>query len=197
MTQKPSLYAASKHIGAHLNAAPHRLKDFQHSIGVIAACFALLLLTSVCWALDDDRSQTIQIGSSSAFADYKQGVTVYKGNVELSQGSLLIKADQLNLYRSKEGFQKLVATGSPASFQQTPTLGKPPITAQAKQIDYDVSSEVLILKGDVFIQLEESSHQGALYEYNLVTQMLKASGKAGNRVTTTFQPQNAPQKQED
>jgi len=157
----------------------------------------LLHFTPTSWALDDDRSQPIQIGSSSAFADYKQGVTVYKGNVVLSQGSLIIKADQLNLYRNKEGFQKLVATGTPASFQQTPTPGKPPIVAEAKQIDYDVSSEVLVLKDDVVIKLEESSHQGALYEYNLVTQMLKASGDTDHRIITTFQPQNAPQKQED
>jgi lipopolysaccharide export system protein LptA len=166
------------------------------STGVIVF-LALLHLTPASWALDDDRSQPIQIGSSSAFADYKQGVTVYKGNVVLSQGSLVIKADQLNLYRNAEGFQKLVATGKPASFQQTPAPGKPPIIAQAKQIDYDVSSEVLVLRDEVFIKLEESSHQGALYEYNLVTQMLKASGDTDHRIITTFQPQNAPQKQED
>jgi len=157
----------------------------------------LLHFTPTSWALDDDRSQPVQIRSSSAFADYKQGVTVYKGNVVLSQGSLVIKADQLNLYRNKEGFQKLVATGNPASFQQIPAPGKPPIVAEAKQIDYDVSSEVLILKDDVVIKLEESSHQGAFYEYNLVTQMLKASGDTDHRIITTFQPQNAPQKQED
>lgn len=165
---------------------------------VVATLFlALMQFTPASVALDNDRSQPIQIGSSSAFVDYKQGITVYKGNVVLSQGSLVIKADQLNLHRNEEGFQRLVATGTPASFQQTPAPGKPPIVAKAKQIEYNVNSEVLVLKKDVYIKLEESTHQGALYEYNLLTQTLKASGDTDHRIITTFQPQNAPQKQED
>ena len=161
---------------------------------VKTAVASLFCLTPVTWALDDDRNQPIQIGSSSAFVDYKQGITTYKGDVLLSQGSLQIKADQITLYRNETGFQKLIATGSPASFQQTPAAEKPPIVAEAKQIDYDVRTEVLILKDEVFIKLEESTHRGARYEYNLVTQMLKASGDKQNRIITTFQPQNTPHK---
>ncbi|MBV1870541.1 MAG: lipopolysaccharide transport periplasmic protein LptA [Gammaproteobacteria bacterium] len=170
----------------------------RRNLTLAITVFAVLVfLASTSSASDDDRSQPIQIGSSSAFVDYKKGITTYEGSVELSQGSLRITADKINIYRDKTGFKKLVATGSPASFQQTPIQNKPPVVAEAKQINYNVRTEVLTLKENVFIQLEDSAHRGAFYEYNLATQVLKASGDMDNRIITIFSPPNAPLKQED
>lgn len=153
---------------------------------------ALLLLISAAHALDDDRNQPIRIDSASAFADYKNGITTYEGNVVLSQGSLLIKADKISIQRDKTGFRTLIATGHPVQIQQNPVINKPPILAEANEINYDITSETLTLKDNVYIKLEESIHRGTQYEYNLATQRLKASGTTGNRITTTFQPQNPP-----
>lgn len=153
---------------------------------------ALLLLISTAHALEDDRNQPIRIDSASAYADYKNGITTYEGNVILSQGSLQIKADKISIQRDKTGFRTLIASGHPVQIQQSPAANKPPIQAEANEINYDLTSETLTLKDKVYIKLEESTHRGTQYEYNLATQRLKASGSTGNRISTTFQPQNPP-----
>lgn len=147
-----------------------------------------LINTSVAHASEEEQVLPIQIISTSAYTDYKKGITTYAGNVSLSQGSLKIEAEEINIHKNKEGVQKLIAKGSPVRLTQQPLPDTPPITAEADQINYEVLSEILILSGHVYIKLEESIHRGALYQYNLSTQTLKASGNAENRIITTFQP---------
>lgn len=155
---------------------------------------ALLTLVAVAQALEADRNQPIHIDSSSAHADYKSGITRYEGNVVLSQGSLQIKADKISIQRDQDGVRSVIAVGRPVQIQQSPAVDKPPIQAEANEITYDISTDLLILKDNVYIKLEESVHRGSRYEYNLGSQKLKASGNASNRISTTFQPKNPPKK---
>ena len=147
-----------------------------------------LLSFNAAQAGEEEPILPIQIISSSAYTDYKKGITTYTGNVSLSQGSLKIEAKEINIYKDEKGVQKLTAKGAPVRLTQQPLPDKPPITAEADQINYDVLSEMLTLNGHVYIKLEESIHRGAHYQYNLSTQTLKASGNAENRIITTFQP---------
>lgn len=162
--------------------------------------YSLLLITALLapittvQALESDRSQPIHIDSSSAHADYKSGITRYEGNVVLTQGSLQIKADSISIQRDKDGVHSVIAVGHPVQIQQSPAPDQAPIQAEANEINYDISTDLLILKDNVYIKLQESVHRGARYEYNLSSQQLKASGTANNRISTTFQPQNPPKK---
>ncbi len=140
------------------------------------------------FGLESDKKQAVHIESSHAEADYKKGTTTYTGDVLLTQGSLKIQADQLIIYRGDQGVKSVIAKGLPARFQQQPFIDKPPVYANALTITYDLVSEVLLLDGDVLIELDGSTHQGARYEYNLQTQMLNASGDGENRVVVTFDP---------
>ena len=149
---------------------------------------ALLLVSNHCLALEGDKQQPISIESSQAEADYKKGTTTYTGNVLLTQGSLKIQADQLIIYRGDKRVNSIVSKGLPARFQQQPFIDKPPVYANALTIKYDLSGEILLLEGDVFIELDGSTHQGEMYEYNLLNQMLSAVGDGENRVKVTFDP---------
>lgn len=140
------------------------------------------------FGLESDKQQPVHIESSQAEADYKKGTTTYTGDVLLTQGSLKIQADQLIIYRGTQGVQSVIAKGLPARFQQQPFIDKPPVYANALTITYDLANEVLLLDGDVQIELDGSTHQGARYEYNLQSQMLNASGDGENRVVVTFDP---------
>ena len=158
-------------------------------------CFLLLLNPILpLHALESDRQQPVHIESEHATADYKNGYTVYTGKVKLSQGSLIIEADEITIRRGKSGagVSSVVATGRPAHFQQQPEIEKPPIHARANRITYDVPEELLELQDEVHIELPESTHQGSRYEYNMKTQFLNASGEDGERVTVTFLPPEEP-----
>ena len=149
---------------------------------------ALLLTSDFSFALENDKQQPINIESSQAEADYKNGTTTYTGNVLLTQGSLKIQADQLIIYRGDKRVNSIISKGLPARFQQQPFINKPPVYANALTITYDLTKEILLLEGDVFIELDGSTHQGKRYEYNLQNQMLSAVGDSDNRVKVTFDP---------
>jgi hypothetical protein len=68
------------------------------------------------FALESDRNQVLQIQADSAELDENRGTAIYKGSVELSQGSLLIKANILTIYSTEEALAK------------SPPKGAPPIT---------------------------------------------------------------------
>ena len=147
-----------------------------------------ILVPGYSFALENDKQKPINIESSQAEADYKNGTTTYTGNVLLTQGSLKIQADQLIIYRGDKRVGSIVSKGLPAKFQQQPFVNKPPVYASALTITYDLSKEILLLEGDVFIELDGSTHQGERYEYNLQNQMLSAVGDGENRVKVTFDP---------
>ena len=164
-------------------------------VALYAPLYLLLFISSPpLWALESDRLQPVHIESEYATADYKNGFTVYSGKVKLSQGSLIIEADEITIRRGKDGagVSSVVAIGKPAHFQQQPELKKPPIHARANQITYNVPKETLELQDDVHIDLAESTHQGSQFQYNIKTQVLNASGVKGSRVKVTFLPPAAP-----
>ncbi len=160
------------------------------SFPALAFMFVLVLMLAANYslALETDKHLAIKIESSQAEADYKNGTTTYTGNVLLTQGSLKIQADQLIIYRGDKRVNSIVSKGLPAKFQQQPVLDKPPVYANALTIKYDLVSEILLFEGDVFIELDGSTHQGDKYEYNLQNQMLNAVGDGDNRVKVTFDP---------
>ncbi len=89
----------------------------------------ILLLTGAGWvnALPDDRDQPIHITADQALRDEKKGMTVYSGNVHMSQGSLRISADKITIFHSTEELDRVIAEGSPATLQQQPDPDKGPV----------------------------------------------------------------------
>ena len=82
--------------------------------------FGGLIFTLWCLsasALPNDRSQTIIIESNSAERDEKTGLTQYRGNVVINQGSLVIEADQVTVYYKDNKVSRIICLGLPASYQ--------------------------------------------------------------------------------
>ena len=67
-------------------------------ISISAALLLCTILSAAAVALPDDREKTISIESDSAERNEKTGLTVYQGNVIISQGSILIEADKITLH---------------------------------------------------------------------------------------------------
>lgn len=90
--------------------------------------FQFVLLASCCLlahfasALPSDKGQAIHFAAQKATLDQKNGVTTYTGNVEISQGTLLVKADKVTAHFNAETqkLERIHAEGSPARYQQQP-----------------------------------------------------------------------------
>ena len=65
---------------------------YPNTIAVTLLC---ILVSQFSLALPDDRQQPIHISADNALRDEKKGITIYRGNVVLNQGSLHISANRI------------------------------------------------------------------------------------------------------
>jgi lipopolysaccharide export system protein LptA len=151
-------------------------------------------------AIESDRSAPIEIQADSAKISEAQQTAIYKGNVELVQGTLRIICDQLTVFNSPTGVKRVEAQGKPASYTQQMDAEKPPLDAAAGKIIYLPPTARIRLEGGATIKQGGNIFEGQLIEYDLERQVLMASGdntdnpQGGQqqRVKMTLQPQHAP-----
>lgn len=157
-----------------------------------ARLIALILaaIAGPALALPGDQQQPIHVAADSASFDEKTGTAVYRGTVQVTQGSLQIWADELQLSTDKNGaVQKVVARGKPARFQQKPDPAKGLVEAEAEDIEYDTKAETIVLTRKARMKQDSSSFQGSTIRYNIAQQRIDAKGDSSSRVMLVFPPQ--------
>lgn len=143
----------------------------------VAALFCLILCIPMTHALESDKSQPITIQADFAEISEAVGTAIYQGNVQLSQGSLQIYSDRIVVFSNdKKKVEKVVATGSPASFEQQLESNKPKVVAKANDIEYQPLSSKLILSHQAELTQGDNLFKGERIEYNIKLQILNASG---------------------
>ena len=71
-----------------------------------------LTLSSATLALPTDKSKPIHISADSATRNDLTGITIYKGRVEVSQGSMRISGDTVELHQNSSGVSVILANGA-------------------------------------------------------------------------------------
>ncbi len=141
------------------------------------ACCALVLgpFSPPSLALEGDSEQPIRIVAEEALRDERTGLTVYRGNVQMDQGTIRIEAEQITIYRIESEGDKIVAEGSPAHMQQQPEPDSAPMHAWAGIIEYYRTEDRLQLRGDAVLEQDGSKVQGDRIDYYIKTQQIKAT----------------------
>lgn len=144
-----------------------------------AVAFFLLIFTFSQWvfALPTDNQQPIHIQANSAVHDDRRGLTAYKGDVIISQGSLTIKADIVTLHKSKNNeIDRIVAKGKPAHLQQQPNTDKQIVHARGQTIKYFLDRELVQLIGNASLVQQDSTVISDQIDYYIKDQKVKAQG---------------------
>jgi len=119
---------------------------------------ALLLSTggAAAWAEKADRTRpmTLESDQPCTVSLLKQTSTC-SGNVVISQGTLQIRADKLELRETPEGYQMAQAIGSsakPATYRQKRDGSDETVEGQAQRIDYDSRAGTLRFEGAAVVR---------------------------------------------
>ena len=153
----------------------------------------LFVISGTAFALPGDRDKPIQIEADSAERSEQTGVTSYIGSVELTQGSLNILADRIDIYTINAEVDHAIATGERAYFTQQQTIDKEPVKAWALTIKYSLNDEIINLLGDARIEQDGSIVSSPEIDYYADKELVRAKGgNQGNvdRVHVTLPPQN-------
>ena len=100
-------------------------------------------------ALSSDRDQPIVIEALTAEADNRAQVTVYRGDVVITQGTLRITGDTVWIhYDDSNSITKAISVGKPAHFRQLPDNKENYMTADADRMEYHADQDLILLLGN-------------------------------------------------
>lgn len=156
------------------------------------ALLAAWLLTPFVHALPSDKEQPIHIKSDTAEIDDAKGISIYRGNVNIDQGSMNLKAEVVTIYNDEEGISKVIAVGSPAHYRQQSEENEPFTHAFGNTINYFLADERIELRKNAKLQQEQDSFTGDRIDYDMKTRKVNAYSNqtSGNdsRVQMVLQP---------
>jgi lipopolysaccharide export system protein LptA len=171
-----------------------------------ALVFALLAaLAAGTRALPGDSEQPITIRTDEAIRDETRGETLYRGDVEFRQGSLLIRADEVTLIERERmrtdpqsrdplagsGVLSIEARGAPAYLTQQFTVEGDPVQARARVVEYFQPRALVRLRNAARVRQGSMTLQAARVDYYIDEQVIRAFSNpaTGKRVTTTIPPE--------
>ncbi|MBT8139653.1 MAG: lipopolysaccharide transport periplasmic protein LptA [Gammaproteobacteria bacterium] len=178
----------------------HKQAVSRAALKIACGCLALLLAVNSnaqSSGVRLDSSAPISIEADSAEQDEKLGVTTYKGNVAIVQGSLSIVADLVRIISRTVNDSRVVGTisadGSPAVFTHSAPGSSDTTSARASSIEYLLDEGKIILQRDATLIQQGSSVSGDRIEYFIEEKRVKANanenaGADGSRVRTVITP---------
>ncbi|WP_440876215.1 lipopolysaccharide transport periplasmic protein LptA [Thalassotalea sp. PLHSN55] len=135
-----------------------------------------------------DFEQEITIKSIRQSGDLKNKIISYLDDVIITQGSLVIRADMVQVLKKAGTNDDIyIAKGKPATFEQRLEDGTP-IKLQADEITYQANEHTIIISGNARLSQEGSEVSGSKIIYNTLTERLEAESYSNDTVTTVLKP---------
>ena len=97
-------------------------------------------LSAPAWADKSDRFQPLNFAADSARVDDASRTNLLKGNVEITKGSIVLKAAQVEIRQGADGTQSAVATGGEGGrsfFRQRREGLNEFIEGESERVEYD------------------------------------------------------------
>jgi len=179
--------------------APFTKKIIVNSLMTIRKFTTGILLTSLALSIaapanaaKKDLNQEITIKSKRQSADLKNKIASYLDDVSISQGSISIVAEIVQVYsntNSETGKKSdtYLAKGSPATFKQQLEDGSL-ISLQANEIKYQPDQNIITVSGDAQVKQAGSKMNGDIITYNTLSEKLEGQSNNDEHVTTILQP---------
>jgi len=142
----------------------------------ILLLFISLFFTADTWALSTDKDQPIEIEADNADLDNEKGVTIYRGNVVLTQGTVRMTGDTMTVYFKDGDLDTLIMEGKPARYRQLPDNSKIYDEAEALRMEYYELKSLVILIDKASFKQEGLSFSGNRIEYDTEHSRVKARG---------------------
>ncbi|MBF7074914.1 lipopolysaccharide transport periplasmic protein LptA [Glaciecola sp. MH2013] len=139
-----------------------------------------------------DFEQPLRLASDKNFADGKEKTGLYEGNVKITQGSLSIEANKVQIVAGEgQGREVFIATGNPASYTQQLADGSM-VTARANEIKYVKIDRTISLKGNAELLQNAFSIEGDSIIFDMEKEQVLANTNenSDSQVVTIFNPES-------
>lgn len=146
----------------------------------------------------------LEIEADRAELNETTGVGVYRGDVRITQGSMVLTADTVTVIAPGRRLQKIIAEGDKSTFRQTgageaaPGEGGPGeddpehnLWAEAMRMEYEPGKNRITLLGNAFLRRLKNNFAAERIVYDIRRRVVDADDPAGDgRVEMTLVPEN-------
>jgi lipopolysaccharide export system protein LptA len=140
------------------------------------------------WAERADREKPVNLEADRVDLDDAKKEAVFEGNVTLTQGTMMIKADKIIVKQDADGFQYGIAYGSPAHFRQKREGFDDFIEGFSERLEYDGKADKMQMFTNARIQRGRDEVRGDYISYNSITEFFQVIG-GGKTAATPGNPQ--------
>lgn len=147
------------------------------------------LLPGAAWALASDREQPIHIEADRVEIDDIERVSVYRGNVVYTQGTIRLEAETVHVWHTPERtITRIEAIGEPARFRQRIDGHDEDMQGHARRIEYHTAPQRVVLQGDAWVQRLGAEFAGEVISYEAERDVVQATRGERGRVQIVIQP---------
>jgi lipopolysaccharide export system protein LptA len=150
---------------------------------------AMLLACLLCapvLAEKSDRAKPVNVEADKLTIDDVKKESVFEGNVTLTQGTLMLKADRIVVKQDAQGFNYGFAYGKPAYFRQKREGFDEYIEGYSERLEYDGKKDKMQMFTNAEIRKGSDEVKGDYISYDAVTEFYQVIG--GPSVATTGNP---------
>jgi len=160
-------------------------------------CCALLALATAAGAEKADRDKPVNLEADRVTINDAKQTAMFEGNVLLTQGTLQIRGDRMEVRQDKDGFKVGITWGNPAYFRQKREGFDEHIEAWAERIEYDSQAQTLRMFERARLKRGQDEVQGNTISYDARTEFFQvigggikaaAPGNPEGRVRAVIQP---------
>ena len=160
------------------------------------------LLVPAAFAERADRDKPMLLEAASLSVDDARKINILEGDVVITKGTLVIRAERVVITEDMYGFQRGVAhagKGRLATLRQKREGRDDYIEAHAERIEYDTRTEVAELFRQAWLKSGADELRGDYIWYDAISERFRASatpsgpsGATGSRVRAILQPRHQP-----
>jgi lipopolysaccharide export system protein LptA len=166
----------------------------------LAALAVACCATGPAHAEKADRDKAVNLEADRVNLDDKNKVTVFDGNVQLTQGSLIIRTERLVVHQDADGMQKAFAYGGAgglARFRQKREAKDDFVEGEAERIEQDDRADKTEFFGRAHVHSGLDDLRGNYISYDAKSESYYVTGGAPGaaasrdaRVHAIIQPKN-------
>jgi lipopolysaccharide export system protein LptA len=154
----------------------------------VACCALALLCAAGAYAAKPDREEPIHLEADRVTIDDAKQTALFEGRVVLTQGTLEIRGDRMQVRQDKEGFSHGITWGELAHFRQKREGEDEYIEGWAERIEYDGRTETVKLFNRARMLRGQDEVRGHYISYNAATSRYEVVG-GGPQAATAANPE--------
>lgn len=158
---------------------------FARSLAAVAAALLPALAAAPALAEKADRGKPLEVQADrSGTADLRNQVSRFSGNVVITQGTMTIRADRVEIRQTPDGYhqaQAWGAPGAPVSYRQKRDVADEWVEGTAERVEFDGKAEVLRFVGSGVVRRLRGKDvvdeiTGALITWNHAAEQFSVQG---------------------